>query len=49
MKLDKKMDKGQLRFILLHQLGDAFIDRTVTDEEIRKALEFIDADLHQND
>ncbi len=49
MKLDKKMDKGQLRFILLHQLGDAFIDRTVTDEEIRKALEFLDADLHQND
>ena len=49
MKLDKKMDKGQLRFILLHQLGDAFIDRTVTDEEIRKALAFIDADLHQND
>ena len=29
--------------------GDAFIDRTVTDEEIRKALQFIDADLHQND
>ena len=49
MKLDKKMDKGQIRFILLHQLGDAFIDRTVTDEEIRKALQFIDADLHQND
>ncbi len=42
---DKKIDKGQVRFILLHDLGDAYIDRTVTDEEIRAALKFIDADL----
>ena len=27
------------------ELGDAYIDRTVTDNEIRAALSFIDADL----
>lgn len=41
---DKKMDQGQIRYILLHELGDAYIDRTVTDAEIRAALEFIDYD-----
>lgn len=45
VKHDKKMDSGQIRFILLHDLGDAFIDETVTDDEIRSALKFIDADL----
>lgn len=45
IKHDKKMDQGQIRFILLHELGDAYIDRTVTDNEIRAALSFIDADL----
>lgn len=42
---DKKMDHGQIRFILLRELGDAFIDSTVTDNEIRAALSFIDADI----
>jgi len=45
IKHDKKMDQGRIRFILLHDLGDAYIDTTVTDDEIRAALKFIDADL----
>lgn len=44
-KSDKKMDGGQTRFILLKTLGDAFIDTTVTDEEIKKAIDLINADL----
>ncbi len=35
---DKKMDAGQIRFILLHSVGDAYIDRTVTEEEMRAGL-----------
>lgn len=38
---DKKMDHGQVRFILLHALGDAFIDRSVTDAQMREGLDFI--------
>lgn len=48
-KHDKKMDSGHIRYILLHGLGDAYIDETVTDDEIREALKFIDADLHRDD
>lgn len=38
-KRDKKMDKGQVRFILLHELGDAYIERSVPEEKMRAALE----------
>ena len=38
---DKKMDSGHIRYILLKKLGSAYIDETVTDEEIREALAFI--------
>ncbi len=37
-KLDKKMDKGTVRFILLRQVGDAMISTDVTEEEMRNAL-----------
>lgn len=37
-KADKKMDKGQIRFILLKKPGKAFIDTTVSDEEIIAAI-----------
>lgn len=35
---DKKMDSGVIRFILLKDLGQAFVDRTVTREEMSEAL-----------
>ncbi|ETP73788.1 3-dehydroquinate synthase [Lachnospiraceae bacterium JC7] len=38
---DKKMDKGRVRFILLHCLGDAYIDHNVSDEMMLEALKYI--------
>ena len=41
VKHDKKMISGQIRFILLKELGNAYIDKTVTDDEMTKAISFI--------
>lgn len=38
---DKKMDAGQIRFVLLKEIGDAGIDTTVTRQEMAAACEFI--------
>ena len=38
---DKKMDSGVIRFILLKEVGQAFVDRTVTPEEMEEALQYI--------
>lgn len=40
-KSDKKMDAGKIKFILLLDIGHAFIDETVTDEEIMEIAEYI--------
>ncbi len=37
-KLDKKMDKGHIRFILLKKVGKAVIDTTVSDEELLNGI-----------
>ncbi len=37
-KNDKKMEAGVIKFILLDQIGHAYIDRTVTEEEMERAL-----------
>jgi 3-dehydroquinate synthase len=37
-KNDKKMDAGTIKFILLRTIGDAYIDTTVTDDEMYKSL-----------
>lgn len=37
-KNDKKMDAGKIKFILLNQIGKAYIDQSVTDDEMRQAL-----------
>lgn len=37
-KSDKKMDGSAIRFILLRHVGQAFIDRTVTEDEMRAGL-----------
>ena len=42
-KSDKKMDAGRVKFILLKGIGKAFIDHTVTDEEMLEAIEFLNA------
>ena len=38
MKSDKKADSGKIRFILLKDLGNAYVDSTVTEKEIKDAL-----------
>ncbi|MCR5101667.1 MAG: 3-dehydroquinate synthase [Butyrivibrio sp.] len=40
-KSDKKVDSKAVKFILLNKIGKAFIDTTVTEDEMRKALEEI--------
>lgn len=40
-KSDKKMDAGQIQFVLLKKVGKAVIDRSVTDEEILAAVQEI--------
>ncbi|MCD7818485.1 MAG: 3-dehydroquinate synthase [Lachnospiraceae bacterium] len=40
-KSDKKMEAGTIKFILLKRIGKAFIDRTVTDEEVLEAIDEI--------
>lgn len=37
-KKDKKMENGQIKFILMDGLGKSFIDRTVTDEELAAGI-----------
>jgi 3-dehydroquinate synthase len=38
---DKKMDKGRIRFILIHSLGNAYIDNNVSDDSMLEALGYI--------
>ncbi len=37
-KSDKKMESGQIKFVLLKKIGKAMIDKTVMDEEILNAI-----------
>lgn len=43
-KSDKKMTRGQIRFILLKEIGKAFIADDVTDEEILYGIDFVNGD-----
>ena len=38
---DKKMDAGVVKFILLNEIGKAYVDRTVTEAEMKAGLECI--------
>lgn len=40
-KNDKKMQNGSIRFVLLRRIGEAYLDTTVTMDEMRSALSFI--------
>ena len=37
-KSDKKMDAGQIKFVLLKKVGKAVIDKTVTEEDILNGI-----------
>ena len=40
-KHDKKMEQGLIKFILLREIGNAYVDKTVTEEEMKQGLEAI--------
>lgn len=40
-KLDKKMESGKVKFILLKTPGEAFIDKSISDAELLDAVRFI--------
>ena len=40
-KLDKKMDAGKVKFVLLKKIGEAFVTRDVEDEEILRASRYV--------
>jgi len=44
-KADKKMDGGVPRFVLLEKVGNAVIDATVTIEEMKAAIDEVNADV----
>ncbi len=44
-KSDKKVVNGAIKFVLLDEIGHAFIDTTVTEEEMLAAINFINGDL----
>lgn len=44
-KSDKKMENGQIKFVLLKKIGQAYVDHTVTDAEMLEAINFINGDL----
>lgn len=49
-KSDKKMEAGKIKFVLLKKIGKAVMDSTVTDEELRAAVNeiyFSEEDAHE--
>lgn len=39
-KSDKKMENGRIKFVLLKKIGKAYLDTTVTDEEIEASIRY---------
>ena len=40
-KSDKKMEAGKIKFVLLQEVGNAYVDKTVTDDELIQASNYI--------
>ncbi len=40
-KSDKKMEAGKIKFVLLNEIGNAYVDKTVTDEELIQASKYL--------
>jgi 3-dehydroquinate synthase len=40
-RMDKKFVDGHIRFVLLHQLGDAYLSEKVSEEHLKQALDHI--------
>lgn len=46
-KSDKKMEAGKIKFVLLKSMGEAFVARDVTDEELLAAINYINRDVEE--
>lgn len=44
-KSDKKMEAGQIKFVLLKGIGHAYIDKTVSDQEILDAIDYLNEEV----
>ena len=40
-KSDKKMENGKVKFVLLHEIGDAYISRQVSDEMLLQGIAYL--------
>lgn len=40
-KSDKKMENGKVKFVLLHEIGDAYISRQVSDEMLLEGIAYL--------
>lgn len=40
-KLDKKMEAGKIKFVLLKKIGEAFVSKDVEDEELLEAIRYV--------
>ena len=40
-KSDKKMEAGKIKFVLLKEIGNAYVDKTVSDTELLEASEYL--------
>lgn len=40
-KLDKKMEAGKIKFVLLKRIGEAFVARDVEDQELLEAIRYV--------
>lgn len=40
-KLDKKMEAGKIKFVLLKRIGEAFVTKDVKDEELLEAIRYV--------
>ncbi|MBQ5673638.1 MAG: 3-dehydroquinate synthase, partial [Lachnospiraceae bacterium] len=40
-KSDKKMEAGKIKFVLLHDIGNAYVDKNVSDEELIQATDYL--------
>lgn len=40
-RLDKKMEAGKIKFVLLRQIGEAFVTKDVEDEELLMAIRYV--------
>ncbi|MCI8417452.1 MAG: 3-dehydroquinate synthase [Lachnospiraceae bacterium] len=46
-RMDKKMEAGKIKFVLLKTMGEAVVARDVTDEELLAAIDYINRDVEE--